>query len=667
MPVLVRELGARALVEARAPEPEPHAVDSAADDAPLPVTPASLAPTLDAPSDHPLIVKKATELGHDPIRIYNFVHDEILTELYAGSKKGAVGTLREGTGNDVDQASLLIALLRASGIPARYEIGNLAFTPAQANQYAGVNELSVASGLLSSTGIPNSFFSLGQGQGIGLQVEHTWVRAQVADVAYRGIPRPGTSLSWVHLAPAIKQFVPDSPVDLRDAVTFDFGAYVSGVKAETPLEVYERQLREFVRSGAIKCPTLDDAEPQRWIEPAALELLPSELPVRRISTLAAYAEVPASERHTVRFLGQSSQGASQFNYQVPMASLWGKSVTVVYAPATATDAATIASNGGLENTPAYRIKLKATLKIDGAAVATGVAENPGLDQRMFIDLGSPATGLTRVDHALIVGGVYGLALDPGLVPSDLLGERAARYTSLTGDDLEAEQLYVAALTYMHEQGRARQRIAGLHWHRLYKEVEEAAAMLPPRVEELNGVPLSISRDFFTFDAPGLRFGDFSIDGNHQRTVRMSKLIGYHSSVLEHLMGERFRGPKAFSAVKLLQVASQSGTPIITFSQGNLEEALADINWPLEREERLRDFANRGFTIQAPVFGYNDPDLGNLYGFIAINPATGLGGYIVGSLRAETHGSEGQNEHLEQRATGMRSLRRNRFAGAPAVG
>ncbi len=629
----------------------PLPVQLAPDDPPLPVTPASLLPTIDAPSDHPRIVAQATELGNDPIRIYNFVHDRILNELYAGSKKGAVGTLREGAGNDVDQSSLLIALLRAAGVPARYETGNLAFTPSRANEYAGVAELSVAAALLSSAGVPNAFFFLGAGQGIGLQIEHTWVRAQVPNLAYRGTTRPGADSSWVHLAPAIKNYATNDAVDLRDSVTFDFDAYVSTLNPLTPLEVYEAQLREYVRASALNCPTLDDAQKNRRIAAASLELLPSELPVRRIATLAAYAEVPASERHTARFTGQTSQGAPQLTYSAPVAALWGKSLTLVYAPATATDAAIISQYGGLAQTPAYKVKMRATLKVDGTAVATGAAETPGLDQRMFVELTSPATGQYRVEHPLIVSGVYAFALDPGLVPSDLLSERAGRYPGLTGDDLEAEKLYVAALTYFHEQGRARDRIAGLHWHRIYKEVEEAAAMVAPRVEELNGVPLSVSRDIFTFDAPGLRFGDFSIDGDHQRTVRLTQLVGYQSSVLEHRMAERFRGPKAFSAVKLVQRASADNIPVLTFSQGDLEEALAQISWPLEREERLRDFANLGYTVQAPVFGHNDPDLGQLYGFIAVNPATGVGAYIVGSLRAETHGAEGQNQSSSGGAPG----------------
>jgi RHS repeat-associated protein len=638
----------------RWPEDAPLPAQAVDDDTPLPVTPASIVPTVDAPSDHPLIIEKANELGRDPIRIYNFVHDTILTELYAGSKKGAVGTLREGAGNDVDQASLLIALYRASGIPARYETGNVAFTPAQANQYAGVEELSVAAALLSSAGIPNSFYFLGTGQGIGLQVEHTWVRAQVPDLAYRGIGRPGGDLSWVHLAPSIKLYAARSAVDLRDSVTFDFDAYLSHQQALTPLEVYEAQLREYVRASAVKCPTLDDAQKLRRIEPGELELLPSELPVRRVSTLAAFAEVPASERHTVRFQAQTSQGAAQLTYSAPMASLWGKSVTLVYAPASAADASIIAQYGGIEHTPAFKVKLRATLKVDGLTVASGAAETPGLDQHMLVDMTSPATGQQRVEHPLIVSGVYAFVLDPGLVPSDLLSERAARYPALSGDDLEAEKLHVAALMYFHEYGRARAQIAGLHWHRVYKEVEEAVAMVTPRVEELNGVPLAVPRDYFTFDAPGLRFGDFSIDGNHLRSVRLSKLIGYHSSVLEHRMGQRFRGPKSFSAVSLLQYANDNQVPVVTFTQGTLDEALSQISWPLDREERLRDFANLGYTVQAPVFGMNDPDLGQLFGFIAIDPSTGLGGYIVGTLRSETHGANAQNNPSSSGGPGCKS-------------
>ena len=52
--------------------------------------------------------------------IYNYVRDEIDYSYYANSKHGASGTLSLGSGNCVDQASLVVALCRASGIEARY-------------------------------------------------------------------------------------------------------------------------------------------------------------------------------------------------------------------------------------------------------------------------------------------------------------------------------------------------------------------------------------------------------------------------------------------------------------------------------------------------------------------------------------------------------------------
>lgn len=54
------------------------------------------------------------------LAIYNYVRDEIDYSYYANSKHGAAGTLSAGSGNCVDQASLVVALCRAAGIHARY-------------------------------------------------------------------------------------------------------------------------------------------------------------------------------------------------------------------------------------------------------------------------------------------------------------------------------------------------------------------------------------------------------------------------------------------------------------------------------------------------------------------------------------------------------------------
>ena len=606
-----------------------------------PAVPADQAPTLDAPSDHPAITTQAAALGNDAIRIYNFVHDQIATELYHGSKKGALGTLRERAGNDGDQASLLVALLRAAGVPARYEIGTVALSAAQAAEYAGAQNLTAAAALLSLSGIASNPVALGAGQGFGLEMEHVWVRAHVPVSAYRGVAEPGTSFGWVHLSPAIKQMQTRQAVDLRDAAPFDYDGYLGAPTAQKPSEVHEARLRAYIRANNIDCETLDSAMPGRTIVAADLALLPAELPVRRLSSAYTGQQLPAAARHLVKIQGFASQGQSQLSYEAAMAALWGKSVTLVYVPATAQDEALLASHGGLEFTPAYAVRFKASLRVDGVEVARGTAENAGLIQTLVVDNTSPASGLARVEHVLTVGSVYAFVLDAGLVPADLIGERHKRLAGLAGDDREAEKLHISGLTYFRELGTARQRVAGLHWHRLFKEVEEAMVAVELRVQGHQGTPLSVKRDFFMLDAALVRSGNLSVDGESHRRVQVAKLTGYESSFLEHRVGEVFYGPRQFSAVNLIQSARQRGVAVVNV---RFIEDLEQVQWPREFEERIEDALVRGLEAKVPVTGQAEAGLGTLFGYLATHPETGAGEYIVafetGTLNAQVNGGVG---------------------------
>ncbi|WP_028316950.1 transglutaminase domain-containing protein [Desulfatibacillum aliphaticivorans] len=71
----------------------------------------------------------AETLEWNPVNIYEWVKNNIETEWYWGAMKGALGTLHQESGNDADQAALLVALLRASGYPARYVHGVIEFHP----------------------------------------------------------------------------------------------------------------------------------------------------------------------------------------------------------------------------------------------------------------------------------------------------------------------------------------------------------------------------------------------------------------------------------------------------------------------------------------------------------------------------------------------------------
>ena len=95
------------------------------------VDPSLLASTPDANTTDPFIQEEAAKLDYDPQQIFDFLHTQIGYNSYTGSVRGARGTLWSSAGNALDVASLGVALMRASGIPAQYAQGTLSQSQAQ--------------------------------------------------------------------------------------------------------------------------------------------------------------------------------------------------------------------------------------------------------------------------------------------------------------------------------------------------------------------------------------------------------------------------------------------------------------------------------------------------------------------------------------------------------
>ena len=89
--------------------------------------------------------------------------------------------------NDADQATLLIALLRASGIPARFVRGNIRMSMAQLMHWVGA-AAPIAADAMTRFALEN--FSVSGNQ---VTVGHLWVEAFVGG-------------SWISLAPSFKTY-----------------------------------------------------------------------------------------------------------------------------------------------------------------------------------------------------------------------------------------------------------------------------------------------------------------------------------------------------------------------------------------------------------------------------------------------------------------------------
>ena len=69
-----------------------------------------------------------TSVKDKAVAIYNYVRDYVSYEFYYNTEYSATGTLSAKKGNCVDQAHLVVAMLRTADIPARYVHGTCTFT-----------------------------------------------------------------------------------------------------------------------------------------------------------------------------------------------------------------------------------------------------------------------------------------------------------------------------------------------------------------------------------------------------------------------------------------------------------------------------------------------------------------------------------------------------------
>ena len=138
----------------------------------------------------PRIQELADNLNNDPVEIFTWVRNNIDYEPYYGSLKGSNETLIDMAGNDCDQSSLLIALLRASDIPARYVRGDVELKIEDLMNWTGGETPEAAVKIMQSNWIPTQV--LYKFDAIeGVIFDHIWVEIfdghnwRLADPSYK--------------------------------------------------------------------------------------------------------------------------------------------------------------------------------------------------------------------------------------------------------------------------------------------------------------------------------------------------------------------------------------------------------------------------------------------------------------------------------------------------
>jgi hypothetical protein len=605
-----------------------------AEAAELPPTSADLAETLETPKTQE-IRDLSQKLGGTPVALYEYVRNVYIYEPYAGSTKGAVQTLKEKTGNEWDQASLLIALYRASGIPARYVVGTVEIPIDKAMSWLGVEDPRMAGTLLSTQGRPTSLVISG-GKITALRTQHVWVRAFVPFLLSRGAT-PGPGDMWVDIDPSFKGQTITKTLTVTGAPTFDQSTYLSTFRTDSPFEFYRSQLQGFLDAnnpGYVP-------EALAWeneITPERFGVLIGQPPYIIKSVTGTYSEIPDSYRQKFTLsITDPSTGDSLLYYTAPMPQVIGKRMTLSYAPATATDEATIAFYGGIYSTPPYLVMLKPEIKINGVSAIQGNAIGSGQEQNMefvfdtTIDQG-------RVENTIIAGGYYAIGLSARSGDTlEYIQERTDHLATITGtidfndsvalDEKLGEILYLSAMVFHQHLDAITKKIASIDHVVDVREISEMMYFLTLKVDSIFGMPRKITPTGITGDMDRNLHTVAPFDGDMNHIKPFMQLQGNESSFLEHDVTEKVYQTQALSAVKGIQLAHDQGITVHTINSQNISTELPMLQLLTELKADITNAVNAGQKVIVPERNLILRDWSGV-GYIVQDPVNGKGAYLI---------------------------------------
>lgn len=557
-----------------------------------PLAPSAVTP-LSAVSQSAEITELARALRYDPKLIYDYVHNHIDYVPYFGSLKGATLTYLDGSGNDFDQASLMIALLRASGYTAQYVYGQMTI-PAKDTQntppqdlitWLGVDYDSTTIGtLLASGGIPYTLYVDAQQNPVEAVVDRVWVKATINSVDYL-------------FDPAFKSYSYTSKIDLGAALAYnqsdfltaalsgatvgsDYIQNVNEANIRARLTTYSTNLVNAIHS---QYPNRDVNEivGGRSIFQTNLTQYPTTLPFSPVVT-STWDDVPTAYTDTLRIQHAGIDCA------VNTPDLNGKRLTITYA--------------GADNHP--------ELLQDGVLIpagtpacpsSSGTATTPGLLYGLTITIDHPyaALGGTYMDQAatynLTSGSTYAVISDFGGVSDTLLQKRQQQLSAFltqglasTSEAVLGETLNLMGLTWLRE---------ALLTDRLLAKLADTVSITHHRVG------LVAQGAGYYVDVRAIYNTIISRRSNDADATAHFRALTLATSAFEHGVLEQLSDKAGVSTIKLLQIANATGRKVFFVTSANFAAIQPQlVNYSSADLTNFQTLLNSGYSLILPDNG-----------------------------------------------------------------
>ncbi len=589
-----------------------------------PATAADLAATPEIVIDDE-IRDLAASLENHPLKIFEYVRNGFAYEPYWGSQKGSKRTLLEKAGNDIDLASLTMALLRASGINCRYVCGTIEMTIEEAGKWIGVDDPTQIAKTFQANGIPFETIT-SAGKIAKIKLNHTWIVAYVDYFPYHGTrnEKPNT---WIEIDPSFKQNTFTMKSDLQTTIGINPDTLLVNVKAQSELgpdnlyaakvpepfilsEIfsYQEPIRSYLAANSL---TTENVFRQRKVNEERYGLFTVTDNYKIISRGLSFNKLPESLSGTVTFTLKNPDNSTVFSYKTMLSSIAMSRITLGYAPIDDSNRELIIANAGRDEFPVYIVNLKPELKIDDTVVGSGSSIGMGRKQFLEVTFNVPGFDPSLSRTPVTVGSFSALVPDYQTVTAAEISRQHAKLAGLPAnlassrDVVLGESLRAIGLSYWHQLDRFNQVTAGNLGVAITRVPSMIRVAWDLNISEQFGLPHTASVNRIKLDVIN--------DYNVPVAINQDKLVGEKQfaftsaltgTALEHnVLAQPFAG-EAASAVRVIQQANNTNKKVYTITAKNINDIIPLLNLPATMISDIRNAVNANQEVTVPESSVN---------------------------------------------------------------
>jgi hypothetical protein len=412
--------------------------------------------------------------------------------------------------------------------------------------------------------------------------------------------------------------------------------YVSGLNEENlvaDLNIYKNNLMSYVEAN-MPGATVGDVIGYREIVQKAKGILPppDKGGVFGISeTKERFSEIPSSMRFLVNFQ------VPGINYTLAMPQIAEESISVGYVPATQHDENLIAYYGGIFNVPAFLVRMKPVLKIDGEIVAEGSSIGLGSYQTLYSSFSRPESGTWSTNNrSLTVGATYAISLDIQRVPLSLIEKRADSFEAVVNNypseepatqEMIEETLHLTGLAYFAEvdvYSDVAAQTKKVVWVRLPSQAIVAQEVT---VSYFFWFPWKVSQGARSIDVKRNILNPVSVTLDEDVEATWMISVGITGLATEHSIFESLYDVDSVSTIKILSLANKQGIPVYHVDSTNVDTVLPQLNTYSIVKDNIRSAVEKGYIAICPQRNITLNDWSG-QGWIITDPDSGAAGYLL---------------------------------------